>query len=159
MKSLKEILYKVAIEGVSGSTDGEVTHIAMDSREVSDKGMFVAIKGTAMDGHDYIGKSIGAGAKYIVCEQIPEVLNKAVVYIQVDDSRAALGFIADNFYDNPSSKLNLVGITGTNGKTTVPHSTHHLFLCSSSLSWDILYTVYLVKSQGKALTSQFVFPR
>ncbi len=119
MKSLKEILYKVAIEGVSGSTDGEVTHIAMDSREVSDKGMFVAIKGTAMDGHDYIGKSIGAGAKYIVCEQIPEVLNKAVVYIQVDDSRAALGFIADNFYDNPSSKLNLVGITGTNGKTTV----------------------------------------
>ena len=127
MKKLKEILYKVAIERVSGLTSGSVTDIAVDSRRVIKNCIFVAVNGGDMDGHDYINEAIASGASSIVCEQLPKVLNQEVVYIQVNDSRAALGYMAANFHNTPSSQLHLVGITGTNGKTTVATLLFDLF--------------------------------
>ena len=127
MKKLKEILYKVAIERVSGSTNGSVTDISLDSRQVIKNSIFVAVNGGEMDGHDYINEAIASGASSIVCEQLPKVPHQEVVYIQVNDSRAALGYMAANFHNTPSSKLHLVGITGTNGKTTVATLLFDLF--------------------------------
>lgn len=127
MKKLKEILYKVAIERVSGSTSGSVTDIAVDSRQVIKNCIFVAVNGGEMDGHDYINEAIASGANSIVCEQLPKALHQEVVYIQVNDSRAALGYMAANFHNTPSSQLHLVGITGTNGKTTVATLLFDLF--------------------------------
>tara|TARA_A100000164_G_scaffold136266_1_gene120981 strand:- start:129 stop:1589 length:1461 start_codon:yes stop_codon:yes gene_type:complete len=127
LKKLKEILYKVAIERVSGLTSGSVTDIAVDSRQVIKNCIFVAVNGGDMDGHDYINEAIASGASSIVCEQLPKVLNQEVVYIQVNDSRAALGYMAANFHNTPSSQLHLVGITGTNGKTTVATLLFDLF--------------------------------
>ena len=119
MKKLNEILYRVPIEGVSGSTGGLVTDITLDSRNVIKNGMFVAINGHDIDGHNYIDEALRLGASSIVCERLPKELHKEAVYIQVSDSRAALGYISNNFFGTPSSQLNLVGVTGTNGKTTV----------------------------------------
>ena len=127
MKKLKEILYKVAIERVSGLTSGSVTDIAVDSRQVIKNCIFVAVNGGDMDGHDYINEAIASGASSIVCEQLPKALHQEVVYIQVNDSRAALGYIAANFHNTPSSQLHLIGITGTNGKTTVATLLFDLF--------------------------------
>ena len=127
MKKLKEILYKVPIEGVSGSTGGLVTDITMDSRTVAKNGMFVAINGHDIDGHNYIDEALRLGASSIVCERLPKELHKEAVYIKVSDSRTALGYITNNFYGTPSSRLNLVGVTGTNGKTTVATLLFDLF--------------------------------
>ena len=127
MKKLKEILYKVAIEAVLGSTSRFVTGIALDSRNVTKNCIFVAINGTDRDGHDYINKALASGARSIICEQLPKKLNKDVVYVHVNDSRVALGYMAANFYDTPSSYLKLVGVTGTNGKTTVATLLFDLF--------------------------------
>ena len=127
MKKLKEILYKVPIEGVLGSTNCFVAEIALDSRDVIKNSMFVAIKGYERDGHDYIDKALALGASSIVCEQLPKELNQEVVYVQVNDSRVALGYMAANFYETPSSHLKLIGVTGTNGKTTVSTLLFNLF--------------------------------
>ena len=127
MKKLKEILYKVAIEGVLGSTNCLVTDITLDSRDVNKNSMFVAINGSERDGHDYIDKALASGASSIVCEQLPKELNHKVVYVQVNDSRVALGYMAANFYETPSSDLKLIGVTGTNGKTTVATLLYDLF--------------------------------
>jgi len=127
LKKLKEILYKVAIEAVLGSTSRFVTGIALDSRNVTKNCIFVAINGTDRDGHDYINKALASGARSIICEQLPKKLNKDVVYVHVNDSRVALGYMAANFYDTPSSYLKLVGVTGTNGKTTVATLLFDLF--------------------------------
>jgi len=120
-------LYKVAIEGVLGSTNCFVAEIALDSRDVIKNSMFVAIKGYERDGHDYIDKALALGASSIVCEQLPKELNQEVVYVQVNDSRIALGYMAANFYETPSSHLKLIGVTGTNGKTTVSTLLFNLF--------------------------------
>ena len=114
MKQLKEILYKVAIEAILGTTEGLVSEIAFDSRKVVEDTLFVAISGTQIDGHQFIDKAIGLGARYIICERLPENIQQEVVYIHVKDTKEALGLIAANFYDNPSEQLNLIGITGTN---------------------------------------------
>ena len=127
MKKLKEILYKVAIEAVLGSTSRFVTGISLDSRNVTKNSIFVAINGTERDGHDYIDKALASGARSIICEQLPKKINKDVVYVHVNDSRVALGYMAANFYDTPSSYLKLVGVTGTNGKTTVATLLFDLF--------------------------------
>ena len=119
MKKLKEILYKVAIEGISGSTDVEVQHISIDSRKIEKGGMYVAIKGTQVDGHQYIDKAIASGAQSIICQMLPEKLVSGVVFIQVSDAREALGWVASNFYNNPSDQIQIIGITGTNGKTSI----------------------------------------
>ena len=127
MKKIKEILYKVPIEGVLGSTSRLVTDIALDSRDVIKNGMFVAINGSERDGHDYIDEALASGASSVVCEQLPKEPNQEVVYVQVNDSRVALGYMASNFYETPSSHLKLVGVTGTNGKTTVATLLFDLF--------------------------------
>lgn len=127
MKLLKDILYKVRLVGVIGSTNSSVSSIAFDSREVQRNGLFVAVKGTASNGHEFIDKAIETGAKAVVCEVLPENIVSGVTYIQVEDSKQALGYVASNFYENPSSKLKLVGVTGTNGKTTTTSLLFDLF--------------------------------
>ena len=127
MALLKDILYKVSLQSVSGDMESEVKNIAFDSRKVEEGTVFVAVKGTQVDGHDYIQKAIDSGAKAIVCEELPESLVSNVAFIQVKSSEEALGIMASNYYDNPSKKLKLVGVTGTNGKTTCVTLLFHLF--------------------------------
>lgn len=127
MKNLKDILYKVAIEAVHGTTDIAINEIHFDSRKVSPNDVFVAIRGTVSNGHDFIEKAIQLGAKVIVCDTFPNEILPSITYIKVIDTNAALAFLATNFYDNPSSKLKLVGITGTNGKTTIASLLYQLF--------------------------------
>jgi UDP-N-acetylmuramoyl-L-alanyl-D-glutamate--2,6-diaminopimelate ligase len=117
--NLKDIVYKVVIEAVKGSTEIAVSKMDFDSRKIEADSVFVAIRGTVSDGHDYIQKAIELGATAIVCDTFPEIIEKGITYIQVKDTNMALAYMATNFYDNPSQKLKLVGITGTNGKTTV----------------------------------------
>jgi UDP-N-acetylmuramoyl-L-alanyl-D-glutamate--2,6-diaminopimelate ligase len=127
VKVLKDILYKVAIEAVKGSTDVAINSIDFDSRKISLNDVFVAIRGSVSDGHDYIEKAVNQGAIAVICEDFPEKIINGVTYIQVKNTNEALAFVANNFYENPSSKLRLVGITGTNGKTTVASLLYQLF--------------------------------
>ncbi len=127
MAELKDILYKVHITSTSGSMNVEVNGICFDSRKVQSGSLFIAIKGTQSDGHEFIDKAIASGATAIVAEKMPEVISDKVTCITVKDSAKALGIIASNFYDNPSSKIKLVGVTGTNGKTTVATLLYKLF--------------------------------
>ncbi|MCR1023815.1 UDP-N-acetylmuramoyl-L-alanyl-D-glutamate--2,6-diaminopimelate ligase [Cellulophaga baltica] len=127
MKSLKDILFGVSITAVSGSTSVMVNSICFDSRIVSADDVFIAIKGTITDGHKYIDKAISLGAKTIVCELMPEILEEGVTYVAVDNGNKALAIMASNFYDNPSKNLKLVGVTGTNGKTTISSLLYQLF--------------------------------
>ncbi|MCX2451238.1 UDP-N-acetylmuramoyl-L-alanyl-D-glutamate--2,6-diaminopimelate ligase [Pedobacter sp. PLR] len=124
---LQDVLYGIAITNLVGSTNREITALVFDSRQVVKDAVFFAIKGTLSDGHKYIENTIQAGASVIVCEQIPAQTVPGVVYIQVDNSSVALGEMAANYYGNPSSKLKLVGITGTNGKTTIATILFKLF--------------------------------
>lgn len=118
MKTLTELLRKLNLKKVLGATDISISDITCDSREVKAGSMFFAVKGTRVDGHSYIQSVIESGAVAIVCEEIPEAINHKVTYIQVTDSSFAFGISASNWFGNPSEKLRLVGITGTNGKTT-----------------------------------------
>jgi len=127
MKPLKDILYGVSLSAVSGSTGVIVNTICFDSRKVAKGSVFVAIKGTLTDGHKYIDKAISAGANSIVCEELPEDLINNITYVEVLDANQALAVMASNFYDNPSKNLKLVGVTGTNGKTTVSSLLYQLF--------------------------------
>ena len=127
MKIVKDILYKVSIKAVHGSTDRAFNEIQFDSRKVGNNDLFVAQKGVVFDGHKFIEKAIELGANTIVCEVLPENINKNIVYIQVKDSDEALAIMASNFYDNPSAELTLVGVTGTNGKTTIATLLYNLF--------------------------------
>jgi UDP-N-acetylmuramoyl-L-alanyl-D-glutamate--2,6-diaminopimelate ligase len=124
---LKDIVYKVAIESVIGSSDLAVNKIVFDSRKIEANDIFVAIRGTIVDGHDYIQTAIDLGSTVIVCESLPENLDSAITYIQVVDTNSALAFMAANYYNNPSGQLKLVGITGTNGKTTIASLLFQLF--------------------------------
>ncbi|WP_435254208.1 UDP-N-acetylmuramoyl-L-alanyl-D-glutamate--2,6-diaminopimelate ligase [Tenacibaculum sp. A30] len=127
MKNLKDILYKVSVSEVYGNTDVAVNAIQFDSRQVQDNDVFVAQKGVTVDGHQYIEKAINLGAKAIICEEIPERRSEQVTYIKVEDSNVALAIIAANYYNNPSKSLQLVGVTGTNGKTTIASLLYQLF--------------------------------
>jgi len=127
MKLLKDILYGVSLSVVNGSTDILVNAVCFDSRKVGMDDVFVAIKGTLTDGHLYIAKAIDTGAKAIVCETLPEQIVNGVTYVAVKDGNTALAVMASNFYDNPSKNLKLVGVTGTNGKTTVSSLLYQLF--------------------------------
>ena len=124
---LKDILYKVAIEAVKGSTEMPVSKIEFDSRKIQENDVFVAVRGTISNGHDFIETAINLGAVAVVCDTLPQVIVTGITYIQVKDTNAALAFMATNFYDNPSSKLKLIGITGTNGKTTIASLLYQLF--------------------------------
>lgn len=127
MKLLKDILYKVNINNVVGSTNVAIQNINFDSRTVSSFSVFVAINGTLSDGHNYIEQAIKSGAIAIICETIPENLADGVTYVEVKDSHSALALMACNYYDNPSQELHLIGVTGTNGKTTTVTLLHQLF--------------------------------
>jgi UDP-N-acetylmuramoyl-L-alanyl-D-glutamate--2,6-diaminopimelate ligase len=124
---LSEILYKVSLQAVSGKTDIEINKIVFDSRQVEKDSFFVAIAGTQVDGHQFIAKAIEMGASAILCEHLPASLNEEITYIQVENSARALGFAAANFYQHPSKKLKLVGVTGTNGKTSIATLLFRLF--------------------------------
>lgn len=127
MKLLKDILYKTGIIDVLGSTQVAIEKICFDSREVEKFSLFVAVSGTQVDGHQFVAKSIKDGAVAIVCEEFPEEIIEQVTYIKVENSTAALGIIASNFYNNPSSEIKLIGVTGTNGKTTTATLLYELF--------------------------------
>ena len=127
MKILKDILYKVAIESVTGSTEIDIHKIDFDSRKIEANDVFVAIRGSLSDGHDYIEKAIKLGAIAIICDTLPENIEKGITYIKVKDTNAALAFMAANYFGNPSEKLKLVGVTGTNGKTTIASLLFQLF--------------------------------
>jgi UDP-N-acetylmuramoyl-L-alanyl-D-glutamate--2,6-diaminopimelate ligase len=124
---LKEILYKVAIEAVKGSTDIAIHKMDFDSRKIESNDVFVAIRGTISDGHDYIEKAIHLGAIAIVCETFPDNIVNGITYVQVQDTNKALAFMAANYFGDPSQNLKLVGITGTNGKTTIASLLFQLF--------------------------------
>lgn len=124
---LQEILYGVTILNLVGVTNKDVNALEFDSRKADTNTVFFAIKGTLTDGHKYIEQTISAGASVIVCEDLPVKFAPAVTYIQVGNSNVALGIMAANFHGNPSSKLALVGVTGTNGKTTIATLLFKLF--------------------------------
>jgi len=127
MTLLKDLLYKVPLDKVLGSTSVSVRDIHFDSRKVSLNDVFIAVNGTVSNGHDFIKKAVANGAIAVVCESLPSQVINGVTYIQVKDSKKAMAVIAANFYDNPSSNLKLVGITGTNGKTTISTLLYDLF--------------------------------
>lgn len=129
MKTLADILYKVQIVAVSGKTDVVVSGVQIDSRKVSHRSVFVAVKGVAVDGHRFIDKALELGAIAIVCQDMPAEYKEGITYVQTSDSAEAAGVLAHNFYDQPSTKLKLVGVTGTNGKTTIATLLYRLFTC------------------------------
>ncbi|MEQ8303794.1 MAG: UDP-N-acetylmuramoyl-L-alanyl-D-glutamate--2,6-diaminopimelate ligase [Cyclobacteriaceae bacterium] len=138
---LKDILYKVKITSSSGDMSVEVAGIAFDSRQVRKGFLFVAIKGTQSDGHAFIQKAISNGATTVVAERLPDNLLPSVTYVTVKSSAKALGVIASNFHHNPSSKLKLVGVTGTNGKTTLVTLLYKLYT-SLGFSAGLISTVH-----------------
>jgi UDP-N-acetylmuramoyl-L-alanyl-D-glutamate--2,6-diaminopimelate ligase len=124
---LQDILYKVKLKAVHGSTAVEVNNLVIDSRAAKEQTCFIAIKGANMDGHQFIDKAIEKGATMIVCAQMPDVLKEHVTYVQVENPASAAAFMAHQFYAEPSTKLKLVGVTGTNGKTTIATLLFKLF--------------------------------
>ncbi len=116
---LKDILYKVSIQSLYGHTEIAIKDLQSDSRKVSEGCCFIAIRGNAVDGHDFIEQAIEQGAAAIVCETLPQILMDTVTYVTVENSSAAAGYMSHNFFGEPSKKIKLVGVTGTNGKTTI----------------------------------------
>lgn len=127
MAVLQDILYKVRIRSVQGTTAVKVTELQLDSRKVKKGSAFIAVKGVAADGHNFIDTAIEKGASVIIVQDLPAILIDDITYIQVEDSAAAAGLMAHNFYGQPSEKLKLVGVTGTNGKTTIATLLYKLF--------------------------------
>ena len=129
MKKLSDILYKVSTTALAGNTNVDIRDVQIDSRKVQKGSLFVAVKGVAVDGHQYISKAIEQGAIAIVCETMPLLHTEGITYVQTNNSAEAAGVIAYNFYDQPTTKLKLVGVTGTNGKTTIATLLYKLFTC------------------------------
>ncbi|REJ85014.1 MAG: UDP-N-acetylmuramoyl-L-alanyl-D-glutamate--2,6-diaminopimelate ligase [Bacteroidetes bacterium] len=127
MKILKDIIYKAGIVEISGSTAINIIDVTFDYRSVKEGSLFIAVKGLQSDGHNFIEQVIASGAVAVVCEKLPDILHDSVVYIRVNDSSLALAQIAANYHGNPSEKLKLIGITGTNGKTTTATLLFSLF--------------------------------
>jgi UDP-N-acetylmuramoyl-L-alanyl-D-glutamate--2,6-diaminopimelate ligase len=149
MHILQDILYKVHLLEVVGATDIAVSSIAIDSRKVIKGTAFVAIRGVAQDGHDYISKAIELGAKVIVCENMPALQVDGVTYIKVANTSEAVAFMAHQFYDAPSTKIKLVGVTGTNGKTTIATLLFKLFS-------ELGYTCGLVSTVQNQIGDQII---
>src|SRR6476659_8655241 len=128
MVILKDILLNVAPLKVVGDTSMPITDLIIDSRKVKQGTVFIAIRGTSVDGHEYIDKAIANGASVIVCETAPGQYQEGVCYIQVQDTAKAAGRLADAFFGYPSSSMKVIGITGTNGKTTTATLLYRLFV-------------------------------
>ena len=133
MANLQQILYKVPLIQTKGSLDVAVRELRIDSRQVQSGDLYVAIRGSQTDGHLFIPAAITAGATSIVCEELPPITPEGVTFIQVKETGDALGWMAHHFYGNPSQHLTLIGVTGTNGKTTIATLLFHLF---SSLGYQ-----------------------
>ena len=127
MKQLKDLLFGVSIQAVSGPTAIDIRGLKFDSREAGKGDAFLAIRGTAADGHKFIPAAVSAGVNAVICEEIPESMEDGVTYVEVGDSHDALAVMASNFFGNPSANLKLIGVTGTNGKTTVSSLLYQLF--------------------------------
>ena len=127
MPTLQDILYKVSIRIVKGNIDLSVSSLQMDSRKVSKDSVFLAVMGVSTDGHKFIDTAIGKGATAVICEILPDRLQDDITYVQVENSASAAGIVAHNFYGQPSEKMKLVGVTGTNGKTTIATLLYKLF--------------------------------
>ncbi len=127
MKLLSDILYKCELQAITGSTDVQVENVVLDSRKVVKGSFFMALPGLQADGHDYIPAAIQSGAVAVMCNVLPDNPSEQVTFIKVADTASAMARVASNFYDNPSEKLRVVGITGTNGKTTIATLLHNLF--------------------------------
>jgi UDP-N-acetylmuramoyl-L-alanyl-D-glutamate--2,6-diaminopimelate ligase len=127
VKKLSDILYQVKLEGISGSTDVTVSSLQLDSRKVEKGTVFIAVKGSASNGHSYITGAVEKGAAAVICEELPGKLAEGVTYVRVKNSAEAAGQAAHNFYDQPSHQFKLVGVTGTNGKTTIATLLYKLF--------------------------------
>lgn len=127
MKKLSDILKNIVPKKIIGNTNIEISNLEIDSRKVLENNLFIAISGTVTDGHNFIEKAIENGASAIVCEKLPENISDKICYVQVENSASALSVLASNFYDNPSQKLKIVGVTGTNGKTTIATLLYNLF--------------------------------
>jgi UDP-N-acetylmuramoyl-L-alanyl-D-glutamate--2,6-diaminopimelate ligase len=147
MKRLSDILYKVHIRAVQGSTDREVVDITADSRQVVPGGCFVALRGTAADGHKHIPAAIVSGAAVIVCEELPADRLPAVTYVEVSNSAEALGRMAHALAGDPTATLNVVGVTGTNGKTTVATLLYQLFTALGYTCGLISTVKYVIAGQ------------
>ncbi len=143
MINLKDILWKVAIEAVHGSTDVAIEKMEFDSRKVSENDVFIAIRGSISDGHEFIETAINKGAITIICDVFPEIIVTGVTYIKVNDTNKAMAFMAANYFNNPSQKLKLIGITGTNGKTTIASLLFQLFQ-KAGYKTGLLSTVKIV---------------
>ncbi len=124
---LQELLYKTSIRSVRGNTDMEITALHTDSRQVTPGSCFIAIAGIAVDGHRFVDAAIAKGAVAIICEQLPEDFREDITYVQVENTAAAAGFMAHHFYGEPTTAFKLVGVTGTNGKTTIATLLYKLF--------------------------------
>ncbi len=127
MKQLSELLKGIKVIAIEGNTETEVTGVNIDSRKVKDGNLFVAVKGTQTDGHQFIPKAIAQGATAVLCETIPEDRTEGVTFVQVESTEKSVGKVATLFYDDPSNKLKLVGVTGTNGKTTIATLLYNMF--------------------------------
>ena len=127
MKQLRDILFGVQIESIQGSTMQTIESIVFDSRKAEQKSLFVAIKGEETDGHNFIHQAIAQGAIAVVCQEKPKQASAEVIWIETQNSRAALAILSANFFDRPASKLKLIGVTGTNGKTTISSLLYALF--------------------------------
>jgi UDP-N-acetylmuramoyl-L-alanyl-D-glutamate--2,6-diaminopimelate ligase len=141
--NLKDLLWKVAIEAVQGSTDLAIEKMEFDSRKVSENDVFIAIRGTISNGHGFIETAINKGAIAIICDVFPKILVTGITYIKVNDTNKAMAFMAANYFDNPSQKLKLIGITGTNGKTTIASLLFQLFQ-KAGFKTGLLSTVKIV---------------
>ena len=143
MITLKDILYRVSLEKVVGNTAVAFRELQFDSRKVGLDDVFVAIKGTQSDGHQFIKKAIDQGALAVVCQQIPKEIINGITYLQVQDTQQALAIMASHFYGNPSAELQLVGVTGTNGKTTIATLLYTLFT-SAGYKVGLLSTIKVI---------------
>ena len=124
---LKELLKDIPVVAIVGSEDVEITDVNIDSRRINDGHLFIAMKGTQVDGHKFVPKAIELGAKAVMCEDMPEEKAEGVTYVQVESTEDVVGKVATTFHGNPSTKLKLVGVTGTNGKTTIATLLYNMF--------------------------------